>query len=298
MSVFVKKSTDAGAPVVTGAVGGAIALFDFLLVTTLGWTKAFVNAANSVAAYKQPAGTNGFYLRVDASNASYLRLVGYEAMTAIDVGTGAFPTAAQASGGLYQSTEAAATAVQWRFYSNGKIFYLFITAGSYWQPIVFGDINSYKASDAFGTVLIAANSTGNTYNTFSMMMSSLSSVPAAHYLARTAAQTGVAVACGKLSDYTRSNNSAHIGQGGVAYPSPIEGGLLMAPVWVAEANLGARGLLPGVWNPLHNQPLANGDTFTGVGGLNGRTFDVQSCLTTSGNYAQVFMETSDTWGEP
>ena len=73
------KSTDAGAPVLTGQVGKMIAVLDWVLVTKGGWAKAFTGT--NLAAYRSNTG-NRFYLRVDDTQTIFTRLRGYRAMTA------------------------------------------------------------------------------------------------------------------------------------------------------------------------------------------------------------------------
>ena len=126
----------------------------------------------------------------------------------------------------------------------------------------------------------------------------MTTVTNGHYVARPYTQIGSSLPVGKFSDHIRNNGAANMGISGSTYPSPISGALQLAPVWISEgvgsAVSGARGLLPGVWNPLHSYPLADGDTFSGTGALAGRTFEAV-CVQTVGTH-QCFMETSDTWG--
>lgn len=300
MAVYVKRSTDPGAPLLTGSAGSLIALLDYLLVGMLGWTKAFVDGTGNIAAYQQPVGSNGFFLRVDNTVAATARVVGYETMGDVNTGSGAFPTSTQFASGLYVLTATAGTAVPWRFFSNGKIFYLFLqTSSGAWVGYAFGDLVPYKPGDAYDTVLIAGDGSTVSNNRFFMLNTTYAASLAAHYMTRTYTQLGTAIVCGKFSDYPRAGGATYMGNGGQAYPSPAEGGVLLAPVWIGEAAC-ARGLLPGLWNPLHNLPLVHGDTFGGVGNLLGRTFEVQGGINGGGgaNSAQCFLETSDTWGEP
>lgn len=104
MTVRVYHSTDSSAPVLSGQVGALIGVLDAILVNgygskaAVGWTKAF--SGTNMAAYKQSAGSNQLYLRVDDTNATDARVVGYETMSDVNTGTGPFPTATQQSGGL------------------------------------------------------------------------------------------------------------------------------------------------------------------------------------------------------
>lgn len=293
MAIYLKRSTDVGAPSLTQAAGSLIALLDFLLVTTMGWTKPYTGT--NKAAYRSPAGTNQFYLRVDDSAANFARIVGYEAMTDVDTGTGPFPTAAQVSGGLYLDKSTATATRAWKFISNGTMFYLFIQAnGTNWFLTAFGDFTSYKSGDVYGTCIIAQTASGTASQNAATVVTALASVTAGHYIARAYTQIGSSKQFGKFTDSVRNNNSSAIGVNGMTYPSPVEGGLHLAPVWMAEGAEGIRGLLPGLWAPMHARPLTDGDTFTGVGNLSGRSFEA---FDFGNGINQCFMETTDTWGD-
>ena len=82
----------------------------------------------------------------------------------------------------------------------------------------------------------------------------------------------------------------------VDYPDPITGGINLSRIHVSNGATvkGIRGRLPGVFAPLNALPGNNGDTFSGVGDLAGRTFILLDCG--SGNTrGRVALETSDTW---
>lgn len=301
MAVTVLTETSPSAPVLNGLAGSLIAVLDYCLVTTLGWTKAF--SGSNLAAYKSPAGTNGFYLRVDDSGGQNARLIGYEAMTAVSAGTGPFPTDAQQVGGLYcyKSNAGSAAARPWTFISNGKFFYFTRDlngvgrSGGDWQQFAFGDIISYKGGDAFNT-MIAADISPSTTSTSSNFLTSGGTALATvsgHFMARAHTQIGASIACGKYGDYQSGQGSASsFGVGALPYPSAIDGQMHLSPVWVTET-AGKRGLMPGLWWFLHPAvSLTGGDTFTGGGTLAGRAFTVIKC---SSSNILVF-ETTDTWG--
>ena len=291
MAITIKRSTDAGAPSLTNTAGSMITLLDYLLVTTLGWTKPYTGT--NLAAYKQPAATNGFYLRVDDTSTTTTRCVGYETMSDVNTGTGAFPTSAQVSGGLWMEKSNGAGTRPWLLVSNGKIFYLGVFYNNvHWMMNAFGDFISYKAGDVFGTIILM-NGSSSTATVFPSFVTGLTTTSTGHYVPRAYTQIGSSIAVGKFSDNVRLSGSG-MGGGGSLYPSPIEGGLHLAPVWINEGtSAGVRGLLPGVWSPLHSKPLTTGDTFSGVGTIASRTFEALD-LGNSNN--QAFFETSDTWG--
>lgn len=295
MTVYIKKSTDVGAPSLTQAAGSLITLLDFLLVTTMGWTKPYTGT--NKAAYRMPAGTNQFYLRVDDSTANTARVEMFESMSGVDTGSGDFPTTAQISGGLYIDKASASATRAWNFYSNGKYCYLFIQQdGTNWWLTRWGDFESYKTGDAYNTDIAGQTAANNATINAALAYRSVGETPAGNFVARPYTQVGSSLAVRGNTDWTRCNAGSStgvlMGSVGLTYPSPIEGGLHLAPVWVGEASANYRGLIPGLWAPCHVKPLVHGDTFAGVGNLSGRTFEAVNV----GSTGQVFIETSDTWG--
>jgi len=130
---------------------------------------------------------------------------------------------------------------------------------------------------------------------FSTLATVLTNASTGHFITRSYTQIGTAVTAGNISDSVRG--ATVMGAGNLAYPSPIAGGIPLAPCWLTEvgATLGARGLLPGIWNILHNRPLTDGDTFTvSAGSLAGRSFEIVDLGASV--VAQFAIETSDTWG--
>lgn len=303
MTVRIYHSTDASAPVLSGQVGALIGVLDACLVNgygskaAAGWTKAY--SGTNLAAYRQPAGTNQFYLRVDDTNATDARLRGYEAMSDVNTGTGLFPTDVQVSGGLYhnKSNASSSAARPWTLITNGKIVY-FVTSydgTNLSQLSAFGDITSYKSGDAYHTMIMAANSSGTAQGVGPAITSGLSNASNGHYMARSYTQTGSSVALGKHSDYVKTGNASAMGTAGMTYPTSPDGALWFAPVWIHESAAGVvRGEMPGFWCPLHNKPLTSGDTFTGSGAYSGKTFEAWAANNSS-TVSQVFVETSDTW---
>jgi hypothetical protein len=312
MTVTVLTEASASAPSLTGTAGSLISVLDYCLVTTLGWTKPY--SGTNLAAYKAPAGSNGFYLYVDDSTGQNARVRGYEAMTSISAGTNPFPTDTQVSGGLYVYKSNASTSAirQWTFVSNGKMFYFLrditgngrSSSSSDWQVLAFGDLMSYKSGDSYGTIIIS-EATASQTTTSGVFCSStgnyVSAISAAsgtgHYIARAHTQIGTSTPAGKYAEWGGGgqNSSPAIGNGGLTYPSAVDGQMHLSPLWAIEnAGVGKRGLIPGIWVPLHAiSNFTGGDTFTGAGALAGRTFLIAR---TNGWSYGFMIETSDTWG--
>lgn len=287
MSVFRCISGQGGAPYHTGVAGSRIPVFDFCLVTTLGWTKVYTGTNKAV--YKQPAGTTEFYLRVDDSAATTVAIRGYETMSDVDTGTGAFPTTVQVAApgqSITASNSATSANRAWKFYSNGKHFVMFITNTDAVDTtysthlILFGTPNTRKASsDPYCCHILAGTTPA---------VGALNSATANFYMPRAYAGLGTAVNAGLFS----LGANTFIGSGPTAIPDPISLKLNIEPVWISDVAAAAkRAHLPGLWSIIHPVGTINSmDTFNGEGTLAGRTFEV--VRTGSAMYA---METSNTW---
>lgn len=301
MTVFVDQSK-----FLTGTTGALITALDGFLVTTCGWTKPY-SGTNS-AVYKQPAASNGFYLRVDDSDPQYAHIRGYENMTDVDTGTNPFPTQTQfglpgaSPLGLWVTKSNAASSAQRPvvMLSNQKMFYMFhSTSQTNWDPVggqfenwMFGDIITDKPGpDAFQTIIVGGMSQGSPL-AGSLLTSAITvNGTSGHYLARSHSQLGSSIQSGKYSDYARAAGSGYIGGGGTLYPSQVTGNLNLSPVWVIDAPaVDTRGTLPGLWNPLHLKPLTHGDQQAGSGSLAGKTF-----LFVNIYQGQAALEISNTW---
>lgn len=285
MAVTLLTNTSPSAPTLNGAAGSLIGVLDYCLTNGtygVGWTKEYTGT--NLAAYRAPAG-NRMYLGVDDSATLNSRVRGFEAMTAAGVavasGTAPFPTDAQQSGGLYvYKGSDTGTTRSWMFISDGKVFYLSLQpTGSLTAQnlFCFGEFESYKAGDSYNT-LIVGETAASSHTSGGGVTPGYGSSSSGHFLPRAHGQLGGALTCGKaVADVLRfSPSSTNIGSNGVSYPSLLDGGLLMSPILVTEPSAGVRGRLPGLWSPLHNRPLTDGDTFSGSGTLAGRTFLVRN----------------------
>ncbi|HRH29675.1 MAG TPA: hypothetical protein PKV17_12915, partial [Aquabacterium sp.] len=114
-----------GHSALTSTAGALLAVLDAVLVTGQGWTKPF--SSGNVAVYKQPAGSNGFYLRVDDSGTNFARACLYETMSDVDTGTGQTPTSVQLNGGYYIHKK---TPGDWIAFAHGGNFHIFTSYDS------------------------------------------------------------------------------------------------------------------------------------------------------------------------
>lgn len=234
MTVRVYKSTDASAPVLTGAVGSLTALLDAVLVNgygalaAAGWT--INQTTTNKRGYKQNlTGANnssGMLLYVDdtaagTGGAKEARVCGFETMSAITpTGTGQFPTGAQSAIGTGQlvirkSVTADATARAWTIVANGQTIYMFIESGDQAAPLgaisfAFGDFKSYKTSDAYAVWIMGRqteNSGSSSVDPLQLLgggsgtAMTLNSKFFGHFVARSWTAVGGSVNCGKTTDW-------------------------------------------------------------------------------------------------
>jgi hypothetical protein len=268
-----------------------------------GWSSPFMGTNKAV--YRMGGGNQRF-LRVDDAGTTQARVVGYEAMTTVDVGTGDFPTSVQFSGGLYinKSSVADTSTRQWVAMANDRLLHLWINAGPSVGLICghqcFGDSKSFAGGDQFNTLLIAQTSySASAVGAFQAMVTAqgYGTALAGHYMARGYTQTGGAVPVGKHADAAKmASLTAMLGGAGLPYPNAADGGLYLSPLFIHEAGA-IRGIIPGVWAPLHARPFGHMDTINGSGVLADKVFlalnaEGSSAAVTAG---QLLYETSNTW---
>ena len=314
MAVTVYRWDDPDAPVLSNPnAGSLIGVLDACLVdgytgkTGAGWTKAF--SGTNLAAYRQGAGSM-CYLRVDDGTGSFkVKMRGYESMTDVNTGTGEFPTTTQLANGVYAAIGTSTTAANkpWIVVADNKRFYLWVGASlttavdistsTTWQALFFfGDIISFRPGDTYCCQIMGSDSASNGTERFGLA-GALTSVIAGSFIERDAAQAAGAVNNGKHFDYYGASSSTTMGSTAcVDYPDPITGGINLSRIHVSNGATvkGIRGRLPGVFAPLNALPGNNGDTFSGVGDLDGRTFILLDCGSST-TRCRVALETSDTW---
>lgn len=318
MAVTVYRSTDASAPTLAGTVGSLITVLDAILVNgygakaAAGWSKA--HSGTNKAVYRNGAGASArMYLQVLDNLAAPMDAMvrGYETINDVDanVATGPFPTTGQvaAGAGLYwNKTNANSAATRpWIAIADDKTL-IWLTykssdlGNNRWAFNYFGDIKSFKSGDAFGCLLAAGTAAGaTTYNLCPAVVASLNpSAQTGHYMPRSHSQAGGSIPVAKQVDLTRHNNTSMgfgvAGTSCLAYPTPVDGGLQLSPVFVYEPGQSQRGYLRGVWNPCHNNVMAQDVQVSGGGTLTGKTFIGLFCYDGT-NLCQIAVEDSNTW---
>lgn len=286
--------------VADGPVSGTITT----KMAPLGFTEIFTGT--NLAAFKSDdvAGQSRSVLRIDDTTPVYCRVISYESMSDIGTGVGPMPTPAQLSGGVYilKSTTPTETARPWILVGDGRLFYLWIDAGtSAWRKLMFcwGEAMSLRPGDAFHTVMAGYSTTPNGGNwdvglsavgdmTTSIGAPTLAgdaSKPIAVVLVQrgvdqisssvaTAAFSMAAIAIGGLSPQSGSGSAANSS----AYPSAVTGGFSLFQVAYYSNRLSypyeMRGVIPGVFQSAQSLVPFELAEVSGVSSAPGRVFIV------------------------
>lgn len=129
----------------------------------LGWAKPFSGTNQAVYRSTDPQ-SYGMYLYVDDRTTTAASLRAYENMSAIDTGTGPFPTVAQRTDGCWwaKSASANATATRWLIAGDSRFFVENVAPGTSSAAAStaggtrgFGDLLALRrAGDAYAAVLL------------------------------------------------------------------------------------------------------------------------------------------------
>lgn len=329
MAVTVYRSTDASAPTLNGTVGSLISVLDACLVNgygskaAAGWTIAYTGT--NTKAYRNDTTTGtGDYVNVNdnavgTGGAREAVLTGFATMSAINTGTGQFPTSAQLNFGIggvvcRKSATADSTARAWIMVADAFRFYLFTESADYTNPTAYnslfiGDIISLATSDPYRFAAVgrnAVNTGSGANNPFTFISNYFPSGYGTMYIAALQTGSGVSTSFVPFSPYlsvatTTSNNDAPgwwTAPQRVPAPSPVDGSAWMTPVYVLHSG-NLRGYFPGLWINLQNQMFQHLETFSGAGALSGKSFQVINLQNATaagfGFQSQIIVETSDTW---
>lgn len=253
-----------------------------------GWVELFPGALANVLAVKPSAAeASGSVLRLDDTGTTTARVVGYEFLSAISTGAGAFPTGPQFPGGLYwpKSNEASTAARPWWVFADERSFMIWTAPHASYQThgtlFGFGDVVSDKSGDAYcGALFGGDSSVSSTWVSVvgCIGLASNSDTPQHAYIARLHSGLGVAQLIKKGGPYntvsaysgTDSYGSAY----GFPYPNGADNSLRLGPVGVFVGASGIRGRVAGAFHT----PQAVGEGFStggivdGQGDYAGRSF--------------------------
>lgn len=276
------RSTDSGAPVLSGAASSLINLLDKCLVTgygakaAAGWTKPFTGTNKAAFRNSTAAGGTGMYVRVldDASltggerNAS---VRAYLTMSDVDTGTVETPTVAQvATGSVWRKSNTIdSTARPWILIADELTFYLCVDTGTFASEggagtYAAGDFMSLVPGDAYRFFIAGRESAqaANLQSTFYGLMSRAQSnftqptTNAGTWLGRdyTGAGSPARASIAMLAtDSDTGIGATH--SSSLAYSAPGSGLQMWTPAYLIASGT-IHGMLRGIYAPLN--------TFAGV----------------------------------
>jgi hypothetical protein len=284
-------------------------------MASLGWTKVFTGTNKAVYRSADPM-ANGMYLRVDDTNAQWMRVIGYETMTDVDTGTGLFPTTAQINGGAYwhRSVMTNATAVGWAFAGDSRTFYHSIRSGLSQGALYdigtiwgFGDLVALRPSgDPFATFL-AGSFTGTTTSVDNCLGNNGSSQIA---VPRSFTGLGSAV-LGYPQHWGGSSGSLYYSGATTlhgSFPNRVDGAMYLAKeFWTGAGTVEPRAEFPGLYRVLQSglyNFFKTGDRAPATGALTGRNLVAFTCpasVTTKNNNSDssntgiAFLDVTGSW---
>lgn len=300
---LVFKSTDAGAPQLTGQIGSMVALLDAVLVSGYGvgpearpgagWTLAF-SGLNKRAYRNDPVLFSGAYLRVDDSstvtnsNARAAHVRAYEQMTDIDSGINAAPTVTDLENGdtWTKSLALSAVARPWIVIASAKWFYLFVDiagAGLSNASVHFaGDLDSFVPADKYA--FCVSSGLAGAPHTGSFLIPSYFLFATSAFYNNVAARRGASILRGANGTVgavpltpglprttgAASATQSSFGGGGPSYPSVINGGLFAEEILMREMASVVRARLPNCYAPMHPRPFDDMSVLVGLSGFEGR----------------------------
>ena len=323
MATIVYKSTDSGAPTLSGTAGDLITLLDAILVGTsgiaygskasAGWTKSY--SGTNKASYRNNSVTgSGCHVRIDddapgagGAREAFARV--YKTMSDIDTGTQPCPTVAQNANGqiIRKSSTLDSTARPWILVADDKTFTLTIGA----------DVTSYSSTESGHSTLFHAGdyetaNSGDTSNYLCAGRSAVNSTSPQHgILASSSTSWGdgvysfyavvsnVGVPTSYKANCAVFGHPNEIGRNTSAtlsYPAPITGETYFIDA-IIVANGTIIGRLRGIAMPLFGiTSLATGSTISGASGRPAGSDLILMRANITSNQGGLYVETVNSWG--
>lgn len=209
-------------------------------------------------------------------------------------------------GGYDNSGDGGPGSRNWVLIGDDRLFYLFLTnqAGYNWYGracYCFGDIESFKAADAYATALAADDaywSNGN-YASYPGQLGGYGLVQSLDFagkvLLRSHTQLGNPVRFGVTS--LNTNNGQQVcGRGPMPFPNGPDYSLWLLPTYVREESGHMRGLMPGMlWMP-QDRPYSDQTIVDNVVGQTGKRFLlVRTQYSSETEGAQIAFDITGPW---
>lgn len=291
----VYRSTDPGAPQLTGQAGALLSVLRGVLVTgygtgpsakaAAGWTEVFTGT-NKAVFRSNVVSSSGAHYQLDdtgtVGSAQQALIRAFKSMSSLDTGDDPAPTPTQSANGMpiAKSTSLDGVARPWMIIANERAAYLFVspwaTATAPGHVYFLGDVLSMAPGDGYQYGVSYPG-----FATFTSTIDASSTVLAGggthwerpEYNCLYLGRSGSGIP-GAVSAYSVGGKSPrYYPWGGVQnatpYPCPTTGGLLYTRALVYEEPQRPRGRFPGVLVPLHDRPFTDGSTVSGIQGLPG-----------------------------
>lgn len=291
-----------------GAASGAISS----KIAPLGFEKPF--SGTNLAVYRSgDLLSTRMLLRVDDTGAQNARVVGYEAMTDINTGTGLFPLNTQIGGGYWpKAGSTSSTARGWTIIGDGRAFYLHVhtrddppNRGVNGVVLGFGDFLSLRSGDTYGAFLACLNDEYSRSESYSGGLQAGTTDLNRNWVSvpRSYTMIGGAIVCyNRPESYARDHDSG--GQSGdsiiLTYPNAANNGMILSKkVLIEVATQTLRGYFPGIYHAPQNlhQAFNWRDKIDGQGPLLGRKLMAVKTGTPAGGGSRgcVFFDITGPW---
>ena len=271
-SIVQRVTTTAGASTLTipapGFADGAVAGTLSTRVAPADWEEAFtdINVGVFRSKVEGPASTRFFYRVSDSAAGETFYVRGFESMTDVDTGLGAFPTVAQQSGqGVLWQRSIQSSANPWMVVADGRTCFLLASRSGASQLTggFFGDCYPFSSADLFFAGLARGNISVNP-----LSESASWAVPREYSGAGTATTNTTLQTFAGAASGTRHT-----------YPSAVDGGMvLQRPALVFSSNSMIRGQIRGL-TLCSSNPIPTGSwfvVFNNLPGISGRLVVVRS----------------------
>lgn len=298
--------------VTTGIPDGPIATPGTAKIAPLGWQKLYAGTNKAVYKRTDPAAPAAV-LRVDDSDAKFMRARLFEAMTDVDSGTGPAPTDSQFSGGLcwYKSNSANATLRPWQLFGDALRF-VFLSAfsaqipyadGVGFAPYAFGAMRSERAADAYPDVITGQQTTTASWPNeqwYGLHAAVTSGSQPGAYISRPFTQVGGAVPCHQNPVFALDISGGDASTYPV-FPNPVNNALELAVIDLREGSATIsqgdprRGTWPGMYFVCHRKPLQQGAVITDHPDFPGRRLIVLATPHSSGNVGRMVVDATGPW---
>lgn len=307
---IVLRSTDPGAPALSGTNGSLVAVLDWALAQK-GWTT--IATATNQRIYKQAAGNGyGLYVAHDSTvsgAANYATARGCEATSTLASLVNPFPSVAIAANAVQRiaaSTAASAAVRAYKIRLTDRYVHMAVdVAGTNanWQTWHFGDGYGAQAGDAYAT-FISVNGTSTGVDIANALGGSPPYVAFARDITGTVISTIGALKLPTTTGSTAMGSNPRYVAARAGYMNRLvrekvsydDSGSANLTYIVGATGLPSRCWVPNLWNPLHNGwgSLLNGDTFADSAYNPSASFSMYGYASTG----FAFHEDTDTWSPP